>query len=87
VKFVFGFAIGLGLALIVAPAPGIETRRRLFERFRELGDLPEKKAAEFADTAKEKAGDLGGRIGREAAQAAVEAVKKDVLGEGEKETA
>lgn len=79
-KFVLGFAIGVGLALILAPAPGIETRRRLLERMRELGQLPEKKAEEFADTAKQKAGDLGGRIGREAAEAAVDAVKNDVLG-------
>ena len=79
-KFVLGFAIGISLGILFAPAPGVEVRSRLSQRIRELSNFPEKKAAEFAEAAKERAGELGSRVGRQAAEAAVEAVREDVLG-------
>jgi len=92
VNFLVGLAIGIVLGLLSAPAPGRETRIRLLRRARELGHLPERKAEQFAQVAKEKAGELGSRIGRQAAEAAVEAVRDDVLGKrddalGKKDTA
>jgi gas vesicle protein len=79
-KFVLGFAAGLGLALILAPARGEQTRRLLAQKARELMRIPREKAEEAAEAAKERAGEIGARIGRRAAESAVEAVKSDVLG-------
>jgi gas vesicle protein len=36
--FILGALVGAGLALLMAPAPGVETRRRLGETARRLGD-------------------------------------------------
>lgn len=79
-KLVLGFAAGLVLALIFAPAPGEETRRRLAQKARELMHVPREKAEEAAERAKERAGEIGAEVGRRAAEAAVEAVREDVLG-------
>jgi gas vesicle protein len=81
VKFLLGFAVGLGLGLIFAPAPGSETLKRITQKARELARIPEQKAAEAADAAKEKAGEMGSRIGRQAAEAAVQSLKDEVLGQ------
>jgi gas vesicle protein len=67
--------------MICAPARGRETRARLKEKAQNLADLPRKKAAQIADVSKEKAGELGAKIGREAAESALEAVKENVLGQ------
>jgi gas vesicle protein len=79
-KFILGFAIGLGMALLVAPASGTETRRQIKERIRELAHLPHKKLEHAAEAAKAQAGELGSKIGREAAEAAVEKITDQVLG-------
>jgi gas vesicle protein len=71
-KFLFGLAIGIVVGLLYAPAPGEETRRRLAEKARELPQLPQQKAREIAASAKAKAGDLGAKLGRQAAEAAIE---------------
>lgn len=86
-KFLIGFGIGIGLALLFAPASGEETRRSLFKKGRELSHMPERKLEQAAEVAKEKAGELGSRVGREAAEAAVESIRKDVLGDKENKTA
>jgi gas vesicle protein len=79
-KFLLGLSIGIGLGLIFAPAEGSETRRRLAEAAGELSDLPRQKALELADIGQEKAGQIGADVGRKAAEAAVKAVKEEVLG-------
>jgi gas vesicle protein len=79
-KFAFGFAAGLALSLILAPARDEETRRLLAQKVRELMRMPKEKAEEAAEAAKEKARDIGARIGRRADESAVEAVKNEVLG-------
>jgi len=80
-KFLLGFGIGIGLGMIFAPESGAETRRKLRESFADLARIPEEKMQAAADALEQKAGDLGSRIGRQAAQAAVENVRKDVLGD------
>lgn len=87
-RFLLGFAIGVGLGMIFAPAPGEETRRRLLDKTRELAQLPERKVQEkvqeISATSKDKAGEIGSRVGREAAEAAVQAVTDEVLKPGQK---
>lgn len=77
-KFVLGLAVGVVLGLLYAPAPGEETRRQLIEKARELPELPQEKAREIAASAKAKAGDLGAKLGRQAAEAAVEKATPEV---------
>jgi gas vesicle protein len=79
-KFLLGFAIGMGLAVLFAPAPGEVTRHRLLARVQKK---TREKAMEIADISQEKAGQIGEDIGRRVAEAAVQAVKEDLLsGEG-----
>lgn len=80
-KFLLGFGIGIGLAMLFAPASGEEIRGRILDKAEELADLPRKKAAQMADVSKEKAGQVGADVGRRAAEAAVEAVKDNVVGD------
>lgn len=80
-KFLFGFAIGVALGLLYAPAPGEKTRRRILEKTRELPDLPQQKAREIAASTKAKAGDLGAKLGRQAAEAAVEKATPNAVSE------
>lgn len=80
-RFLLGFGIGIGLGMIIAPASGAETRRKLRETITDLAHLPEERLQEAAENIEAKAGDLGSRVGRQAAEAAVESVRKDVLGD------
>jgi len=90
-KFVLGFAIGVALGIVFAPAPGSETRRELKNKASELSHYPERKinekVQEAAASAQEKAGDIGSRVGRDAAQAAVKAVTSEVLKINDKQSA
>ena len=78
-----GFATGVALGLLFAPAKGAETRSRLVNKLRDLRDLPKRmldqKITEAAQQAEKKAGDIGSKVGREAARAAVRSVEQDVL--------
>ena len=55
-----------------------------FERAAELAQLPQEKVAHAANVAKDKAGEQGARVGRQAAEAAVESVKEQVIGQNDK---
>ncbi len=79
-KFILGFGVGVVLGMLFAPAKGTETRARLRGAAQDLAELPRRKEVEVADISKEKAGQLGERIGRQSAEAAVDAVEKKVLG-------
>lgn len=87
-RFLLGFGIGVVLGIVFAPAPGEETRDRLLDKARELVHLPERKiqekAQEIAEVSKDRAGEIGSRVGRQAAEAAVQAVKDEVLNKGQK---
>jgi gas vesicle protein len=80
VKFILGLGTGIVLGLLCAPASGEQTRQQLLDRARELSDLPERKAAEMAENAKDKAGELGAKLGRQAAEAAVETATSKISG-------
>lgn len=83
-RFLLGFAVGMGLGVLFAPASGEETRDLLAQRAREWMEIPqrkiEEKIEEAAQVAKAKAGDLGSQIGRQAAENAVQTVEQNVLG-------
>lgn len=83
-RFLLGVAVGIGVGMLFAPAPGEETRELLAERARDWMEIPkrkiEEKIEEAAERAKEKAGDLGSQIGREAAENAVQSLEQNVLG-------
>ena len=74
----------MGIGMVLAPTPGNETRERLEHRVRDLAETPrrkmEKKVDEVARAAEQKAGDIGSSVGRQAAKAAVDGVREDVLG-------
>ncbi|HLZ40170.1 MAG TPA: YtxH domain-containing protein [Candidatus Sulfotelmatobacter sp.] len=83
-RFLLGFAVGMGVGMLFAPASGEETRDLLAERAREWMEISqrkiEEKVEEAAQVAKAKAGDLGSQIGRQAAENAVQTVERNVLG-------
>lgn len=72
-KFLLGFIVGITGALLLAPARGEETRSRLMETGRNLANRSEGKLNEAVEqvsqTAREKAGEIGSVVGRQAAQA------------------
>jgi gas vesicle protein len=80
-RFLLGFAIGFGFGVLLAPASGAETRDKIAQRMRDVAEIPRQKAEKAAEAAKQRVGELGSRVGREVAEAAVDAVEKDVLGQ------
>ena len=79
-KFILGLAVGVGLGMIFAPAPGEETRERLVREAQDLADAPRRKAEEIAADVRQKAGDKGAELGRKAAERAVDKVSESVTG-------
>jgi len=71
-KFLFGLALGVTMGMLFAPASGEETRQNLADKARDVAENQEQKL-------RQKAGDMGARVGREAAEAAVNAVGKRVI--------
>lgn len=69
-KFITGLLCGVGVGLLIAPESGEQTRRRLLRVARQ----PEQVAREAVSSIREKAGDIGANMGREAAQQAVDKV-------------
>lgn len=84
-KFLFGLFTGVVLGMMYAPAPGQETREELAQKAREWSDLSQK-AEQLAEASKAKAGEIGARVGREAAEKAVQAATDKIMGK-RKETA
>lgn len=69
-KFIAGTLCGAAVGILLAPAPGASTRRRLAQAVRD----PEELARETLSNVREKAGDMGARIGQQAAEKAVDRV-------------
>lgn len=74
-KFIAGLVCGAGVGLLIAPASGEDTRRRLAQAVRD----PEELARETVTNIREKAGDMGADLGRQAAQKAVDQVMPEKL--------
>ncbi|MGH7725691.1 MAG: YtxH domain-containing protein [Candidatus Eiseniibacteriota bacterium] len=70
--FLFGAVVGAGVALLVAPASGTETRKRLGDAAKKLGHDVDEKLAHAKDSIQARAGDVRGAIqaGRDAYQKA-----------------
>jgi|GEM_PF-2069793 gas vesicle protein len=83
-RFLLGIGVGVGLGLLFAPASGEETRQTLADQARNIAEISQRKVKQTVEqaaaAAKAKAGDLGRRVGREPAEAAVDSVREDVLG-------
>jgi gas vesicle protein len=69
-KFISGILCGVGVGILIAPDSGERTRRQLMRVARE----PEEVAREAVTSIREKAGDIGANMGRQAAQQAVDKV-------------
>lgn len=80
-KFLLGFATGVALGTVFAPASGAETRHWLKQKAEDASRIPGRKLSEAADAGREKAGDMGARIGRQAAESAVQAIENKVVGD------
>lgn len=67
-SFLLGAAVGAGVALLLAPATGEETRRRLGETAKKLGHDAEGKLTDLKEEVKHRAGDVKAAVqaGREA---------------------
>lgn len=74
-KFIAGILCGTAAGILFAPAPGVRTRRRLAEAVRD----PEELAREAVNDVREKAGNMGARLGQEAAEKAVDRVVPERL--------
>lgn len=80
-KFLLGLAIGVASGILFAPAEGEQTRERLAAKLQDWKELPRKKAVQFANANKEKAGQAAAEIARKATESAIDAAKEDLLGE------
>lgn len=74
-RFIAGLVCGAGVGLLIAPASGESTRRRLLQAARD----PEQLAREAVTNIREKAGEMGADLGRQAAQKAVDQVMPEKL--------
>ena len=72
-RLVLGFAIGVALGLVFAPASGEKSRTQLKNKARDFTRHPERKAQEkvrvVAAETEQKAGEIGSRAGRKVRQA------------------
>lgn len=86
-KLLWGFAIGVALGLVFAPSSGEKTRAQLKNKTRDFTRYPEQKAQEkvreVARETEHRAGEIGSRVGRDVAQAAVKPVTREVLNHNE----
>ncbi len=55
-NFLLGLVVGSAIGLLIAPAPGVETRRELLEKAEELKERGLEKG-------REQAGDIGRQVG------------------------
>jgi len=76
-SFLLGLGLGVGIGLLVAPAEGIEPRRRISQKAEELKQYPRRKLQEEIAYARQQAGE----IGRKMAQDAFDETTRRVVGQ------
>ncbi len=76
VKFLLGLGLGVAAGLLIAPRPGVETRRELLDRAEELKEMPRQKMAEVIELGRQRAGEAA----REATQNAYDQAAEKVVG-------
>ena len=74
-KLMAGILCGVGVGLLIAPEPGEQTRRRLMRVVQE----PEETAREAVGNIRERAGEVGANLGRQAAEKAFDRVTPEKL--------
>jgi gas vesicle protein len=74
-KFLLGIGCGVGLGLLVAPAPGEETRRQLLE----IARNPREAARRKVQDVREDIAQMGADLGRKVAEKAVDQVIPESL--------
>lgn len=75
-KFLSGISLGFGIGLLIAPARGAETRRKLADEAGNIVRAPERKLNEVLDAVPDKAAELASDAARKAAQQAVDNVRE-----------
>jgi gas vesicle protein len=60
--FVFGAVVGAGVALLLAPALGQDTRRKIGDTARRLGDGMSGRLGEMKDNAIKRASEINGDV-------------------------
>jgi gas vesicle protein len=84
-NFLFGLALGYSIGLLIAPERGEVTRERLIDKAEDVASVPREKMEEAirdaAATTQQRAGEIGSEVGRRAAEAAVQAVSEELLGD------
>jgi len=74
-KLMAGILCGAAVGILIAPAEGSRTRRRLMQAVRN----PEELGREAVANIRERAGELGANVGRETAQKAVDRLVPEKL--------
>jgi len=84
-NFLFGLALGYGIGLLIAPERGDVMRERLMDKAKDLASVPREKMEQTirdaAASTQQRAGEIGSEVGRRAAEAAVQAVSEELLGD------
>jgi gas vesicle protein len=75
-KFLCGIALGFAVGLIIAPAPGEDTRRQIVDKAQDLAQAPQRKANELLDQVPERAAQVASDAARQAAEQAVGKVRE-----------
>lgn len=70
-------AVGVIVGLLCAPVKGEETRRRLYRKVHDVAQAPKRQMADPVEENKQKASELGARLGRDAIESAVEGLAKE----------
>jgi gas vesicle protein len=74
-KFMTGLLCGIGVGLLAAPAEGRKTRQQLMRAVQD----PNAVAREKMQDVRDKVGDMGAKVGRQAAQQAIDKVTPESL--------
>ena len=71
-NFLLGLGLGYIIGLLVAPAPGAQTRDELAQRAHHLAEVPRQKLTEAYDSGRQRAGEMGRHFAESAYESAAE---------------